>query len=50
LSVHDFVKVITVQNFNRKGLERIPPSITTLAEAEGLSAHAQSVRLRCANA
>ena len=50
LSVHDFVKVITVQNFDRKGLERIAPSITTLAEAEGLSAHAESVRLRCGNA
>jgi histidinol dehydrogenase len=50
LSVYDFVKIITVQRFDRKGLARIAPAITTLAEAEGLRAHAQSVRLRCANA
>jgi histidinol dehydrogenase len=50
LSVHDFLKIITVQNFSRRGLERIAPIITTLAEAEGLRAHANSVRLRCGNA
>jgi histidinol dehydrogenase len=50
LSVLDFVKILTVQNFSRAGLERIAPTITTLAEAEGLSAHAQSVRMRCASA
>ena len=50
LSVNDFLKIITVQNFSRQGLQRIAPTITTLAEAEGLVAHAQSVRLRCGNA
>ena len=50
LSVHDFLKIITVQNFSAKGLRRIAPIITTLAEAEGLVAHAQSVRLRCGDA
>jgi histidinol dehydrogenase len=50
LSVHDFLKIITVQNFSRRGLEPIAPAITTLALAEGLTAHAQSVRLRCRNA
>jgi histidinol dehydrogenase len=50
LSVFDFVNVITVLSFRRSGLERIAPAITTLAEAEGLKAHAQSVRVRCANA
>ena len=50
LSVYDFVKVITVQRFDRKGLQRLAPVITTLAEAEGLRAHAQSVRVRCASA
>jgi histidinol dehydrogenase len=46
LSVHDFLKIITVQQFNVEGLHRIAPVITTLAEIEGLRAHAQSVRVR----
>jgi len=50
LSAADFVKVITVQSFSRAGLRAIAPVITTLAETEGLRAHAQSVRLRCGNA
>ena len=50
LSTADFVKVITVQKFFREGLRAIAPVVTTLADAEGLSAHAQSVRVRCANA
>jgi len=47
LSVHDFVKIFTVQSFSVKGLRGLAPAITTLAETEGLRAHAQSVRLRC---
>ena len=50
LSVHDFVKVITVQRFDAAGLARIASVITTLAEAEGLHAHAASVRARVAHA
>ncbi len=50
LSVHDFLKIITVQHFNVEGLRNIAPAITTLAETEGLRAHAQSVRVRCAHA
>ena len=44
LSVADFVKVITVQKFIREGLQRDRAAVTTLAETEGLRAHAQSVR------
>jgi histidinol dehydrogenase len=47
LSVMDFVKCITVQELSAKGLKRIAPAIESLAGAEGLPAHAQSVRLRC---
>ena len=47
LGVHDFVKLITVQRFDPDGLKQIAPVITTLAEAEGLRAHAESVRVRC---
>ncbi|MGA9564030.1 MAG: histidinol dehydrogenase [Candidatus Korobacteraceae bacterium] len=50
LSAADFVKVITVQKFLRDGLREIAPVVTTLAETEGLRAHAQSVRVRCGDA
>jgi histidinol dehydrogenase len=50
LSVADFVKVITVQQLSAKGLERIAPAVKCLAKAEGLRAHAQSVRVRCEHA
>jgi histidinol dehydrogenase len=47
LSVHDFVKLITVQRFEAGGLKNMAPTITTLAGAEGLLGHAESVRARC---
>ncbi len=50
LSVMDFVKLITVQELSAKGLRQIAPTIVTLAEAEGLQAHADSIGVRCANA
>ncbi len=50
LSVHDFVKVISVQQLTRDGLDRIGSAVVTLAEAEGLKAHAESIRVRCAHA
>lgn len=46
LSILDYVKVITVQQLDRSGLERIAPAVTTLARAEGLEAHARSVEAR----
>jgi histidinol dehydrogenase len=46
LSVMDFVKVITVQEYTRKGLRALGPHAIALAEAEGLVGHAQSVRAR----
>jgi len=46
LSVLDFVKIITVQEVTRFGLKKIGPTAVTLAEAEGLKAHADSVRVR----
>ena len=50
LSVIDFVKIITVQELSSRGLRRIARAIITLAETEGLRAHADSIRVRCANA
>jgi histidinol dehydrogenase len=46
LSVLDFVKVITVQEYTRKGLRAMGPYAIALAEAEGLVGHAESVRMR----
>ncbi len=50
LSVMDFVKVITVQEFSSRGLRKMAPAIIGLAETEGLQAHADSIRVRCGNA
>lgn len=46
LSVLDFVKIITVQQYTRKGLKQLGPHAIALAEAEGLTGHAESVRVR----
>ena len=46
LSVMDFVKVITVQQLSAEGLRGIAPAVECLAGAEGLPAHAESIRLR----
>jgi histidinol dehydrogenase len=46
LNVIDFVRIITLQEASQKGLEKIAPTVTLLAEAEGLKGHAASVRVR----
>jgi histidinol dehydrogenase len=46
LSVLDFVKIITVQQYTLDALREVGPHTITLAEAEGLTAHADSVRVR----
>jgi histidinol dehydrogenase len=46
LSVMDFVKVITVQQYRRSGLKQMGPHAIAIAEAEGLTGHAESVRMR----
>jgi histidinol dehydrogenase len=47
LSAADFVRVTSRQCLTERGLRRLAPTIVTLAEAEGLAAHAQSIRERC---
>ena len=49
LSAADYVKVISVQQLDAKALAKLAPSITTLARAEGLEAHARSVEVRLAD-
>jgi histidinol dehydrogenase len=46
LSVFDFVKLISVQRLSRPGLRQIAPVVESLANAEGLRAHAESIRVR----
>jgi histidinol dehydrogenase len=46
LSVMDFVKLITVQEYSLEGLQRLGPAAIRLAEAEGLLGHAEAVRAR----
>ena len=46
LSAADFVHVHSVQRLTRGGLAALAPTILPLAEAEGLTAHAESVRVR----
>jgi histidinol dehydrogenase len=50
LSVLDFVKIITVQEYTGKGLKKIGPHAIALATAEGLVGHAESVRVRMRSA
>jgi histidinol dehydrogenase len=46
LSAADFVKTISVQQLSRRGLGRLRRAIVTLANTEGLKAHAYSVETR----
>jgi len=46
LSIADFVKCISVQSISRKGFLRLADAAETLAEAEGLLAHRNAVRIR----
>ncbi|MGH9568869.1 MAG: histidinol dehydrogenase [Candidatus Angelobacter sp.] len=50
LGVADFQKAISVQHLSLDGLKRIAPAVITLAENEGLIAHAESIHVRCAHA
>lgn len=46
LSAADFVRISSVQRITRTGVRSIGPAAVALAEAEGLTAHAASVRMR----
>jgi histidinol dehydrogenase len=46
LSVMDFLKLITVQEYTLAGLQKLGPAAITLANAEGLHGHAEAVRAR----
>ena len=46
LSVSDFLKIITVQRYQRQGMKKLGASAIVLAEAEGLQGHAEAIRVR----
>ena len=46
ISVNEFYKRISYINLSKKGIESLGPSVITLANYEGLQAHAQSVKKR----
>ncbi len=46
LSVMDFMKVITVQQYDIAALRELGPAAIALAEAEGLIGHAEAIRAR----
>jgi histidinol dehydrogenase len=46
LSVNDFVKLVTVQEYTAKGIGELGIEAAQLADAEGLTAHAAAIRLR----
>jgi len=46
LSVNDFVKLITVQEYTAKAVRSLAPKAALLAEAEGLIGHAEAIHLR----
>jgi histidinol dehydrogenase len=46
LGALDFVKLITVQQYDEPSLQKLGPSAIALAEAEGLLGHAAAIRAR----
>lgn len=49
VSVDSFVKKITYQKINKEGLKQIGRTVGLMAEAEGLTAHANAVSIRLKN-
>ncbi|HET7325202.1 MAG TPA: histidinol dehydrogenase, partial [Halococcus sp.] len=46
LSVETFLRSTTIQRLSPDALDSLGDTVTTLAEAEGLEAHAESIRVR----
>ena len=50
LSVNDFVKLITVQEYAAEGIAELGEKAALLGDAEGLTAHAAAIRMRVTKA
>lgn len=46
VNIDSFMRKMTLQELTREGLEALAPTVTAMAEAEGLQAHAEAVRVR----
>jgi histidinol dehydrogenase len=46
LSVNDFVKLVTVQEYTAEAIRSLGQPAVLLAEAEGLFGHAEAIRTR----
>jgi histidinol dehydrogenase len=46
VSVDSFVKKVTFQQITKEGIQRVGPTVIAMAEAEGLDAHANAVKIR----
>ncbi|MEN9951292.1 MAG: hypothetical protein RLY85_2044 [Bacteroidota bacterium] len=46
VSLDSFVKKVTFQHINESGIRNLGPAIITMAQAEGLDAHANAVKIR----
>lgn len=46
VNIDSFMRKMTLQHITREGLVALAPTITTMAEAEGLQAHANAVTVR----
>lgn len=49
INIDSFMKKITIQELGRDGLENISGTVIAMAEAEGLDAHANAVKIRLDN-
>ena len=49
LSVNDFIKLITIQQYTPVALAHLGPRAIRIAEAEGLTAHAEAIQTRLAS-
>ena len=49
VSLDSFIKKITFQKLSKEGLNGIAESVIEMAEAEGLQAHAEAIRIRLAD-
>ena len=49
VNIDSFMRKMTLQEITREGLESLSGTITAMAEAEGLQAHANAVYIRVKN-
>ena len=46
VNIDSFMRKMTIQELSKEGIKALAPTIITMAEAEGLQAHANAVKVR----